>query len=214
VVRPPAGGRDGAEPRADAAGRSVNPGDAPGVRQITICRNPGDRGLSGVAPACRHGVNQKCIRRLMRLMCVRRENSPSDCFLNLLTGDLPEAQHQQAEKGAQDLHLSDSGGLRVDRPGQGLKRRHHHSADAAHAQGSNRWRLNGSFLYPGAIMDWFTCKVLAWRKSNAGGRVSRVEAPNETIHRYGAPGIMNTDQGSRCISCAWTDRLSGSAPRS
>ena len=40
-----------------------------------------------------HGVNQKRIRRLMRLMRVRRENGPPDRFLNLLTADLPEAQH-------------------------------------------------------------------------------------------------------------------------
>ena len=43
-----------------------------------------------------HAVNEKRIRRLMRLMRVRRENSPPDCFLTLLTADLPKAQHQQA----------------------------------------------------------------------------------------------------------------------
>ena len=39
-----------------------------------------------------HAVNEKRIRRLMRLMRRRRENSPPDCFLTLLPADLPEAE--------------------------------------------------------------------------------------------------------------------------
>lgn len=57
-------------------------------------------------------------------------------------------------------------------------------------------------------MDWFTRKVLAWRLS------SRLDADclasgalNEAIHRFGAPRIMNTDQGSQLTSFLWTDRL-------
>jgi putative transposase len=41
-----------------------------------------------------HAVNEKRIRRMMRLMRVRRENSPPDCFLTLLIADLPQARHQ------------------------------------------------------------------------------------------------------------------------
>jgi putative transposase len=41
-----------------------------------------------------HPVNEKRIRRLMRLMGVRRENSVPHCFLNLLTADLSDAKHQ------------------------------------------------------------------------------------------------------------------------
>ena len=52
-----------------------------------------------------HAVNEQRIRRLMRLMRVRRENSPPDCILTLLTADLPKAQYQQARKGEQDLSL-------------------------------------------------------------------------------------------------------------
>ena len=87
-----------------------------GVRQMTWhLRNEG------------HAMNEKRIRRLMRLMRVRRENSPPDCFLPLLTADLPKAQHQQARKGAQDLPLS--AGRAADRQVQsGLVRRHHVSA--------------------------------------------------------------------------------------
>ena len=47
-----------------------------------------------------HAVNEKRIRRLMRLMRVRRENNVPHCFLTLLTADLPETQYQQAREGA------------------------------------------------------------------------------------------------------------------
>ena len=40
-----------------------------------------------------HAVNEKRIRRLMRLMRRRRENSPPDCFLTLLRADPSETQH-------------------------------------------------------------------------------------------------------------------------
>jgi len=76
-----------------------------------------------------HAVSEKRIRRLMRLMRVRRENSPPDCFLTLLAADLPEAQHQQARQGAQNLSLS--AGWTADRPAKsGVVQRHHLPADA------------------------------------------------------------------------------------
>ena len=99
-----------------------------GVRQMTwYLQNDG------------HGVNQKRIRRLMRLMRVRRENSPPDCFLNLLTADLPEARHQQAREGAQDLPLS-AGRAARGTAQPGLVRRHHLFADA---QGRSAWPRTG-----------------------------------------------------------------------
>ncbi len=58
-----------------------------------------------------------------------------------------------------------------------------------------------------AIMDWFTRKVMTWRNSNTLEADFSVEALNEAIHRFGPPGIMNTDQGSQFTSFAWTDRL-------
>lgn len=148
-----------------------------------------------------HGVNQKRIRRLVRLMRVRRENGPPDRFLTLLTADLPEAQHQQAEEGAQDLSLSGSGGLQVDHPGQVW------CADITYLP------MRRGFLYLVAIMDWFTRKVLAWRISNTLEADFCVEALNEAIHRFGAPGIMNTDQGSQFTYFVWTDRLKRAGTR-
>lgn len=42
---------------------------------------------------------------------------------------------------------------------------------------------------------------------HAGGRLSRVEALNAAIHRFGPLKIMDTDQGSQFTSFVWTDRL-------
>ena len=67
--------------------------------------------------------------------------------------------------------------------------------------------MRRGFLYLIAIMDWHTRKVPAWRVSNTLDTDFCVEALNEAIHRFGAPDIMNTDQGSQFISFAWTDRL-------
>jgi putative transposase len=62
-------------------------------------------------------------------------------------------------------------------------------------------------------VDWHTRKVLAWRISNTLEVGFCVDALNEAIHKFGAPDILNTDQGSRLISFAWTDRLRRSIVR-
>jgi len=67
--------------------------------------------------------------------------------------------------------------------------------------------MRKGFLYLVAIMGWFTRKILAWRISNTLEADFCVEALNETIHKFGPPEIMNTDQGSQFTSFAWTDRL-------
>ncbi len=67
--------------------------------------------------------------------------------------------------------------------------------------------MHKGFLYLVAIMDWFTRKVLAWCISNTLEPEFCLEALNETIHRFGPPGIMNTDQGSQFTSFDWTERL-------
>jgi putative transposase len=67
--------------------------------------------------------------------------------------------------------------------------------------------MRRGFLCLVAIIDWFTCKVLAWRISNTPEADLCVEALNDAIHKSGTPEIMNTDQGSQFTSFAWTDRL-------
>ncbi|WP_420496767.1 IS3 family transposase [Szabonella alba] len=127
-----------------------------------------------------YGVNQKRIRRLMRLM--------------RLMPIYQKPNTSKPRKGHKTYPYL-LAGLRVDRPGQVW------CADITYLP------MRRGFLYLVAIMDWFTRKVLSWRISNTLEADFCVEALNEAIHRFGAPGIMNTDQGSQFTSFAWTDRL-------
>ncbi len=140
-----------------------------GVRQMTWhLRNEG------------HLVNQKRIRRLMRLM-----------------GLMPIYQRPNTSKAAKGNKIYPYllRGLRVGRPNQVW------CADITYLP------MRRGFLYLVAIMDWYTRKVLAWRISNTLEADFCVEALNEAIHKFGPPEIMNTDQGSQFTSFAWTDRL-------
>ncbi len=140
-----------------------------GVRQMTWhLRNEG------------HLVNEKRIRRLMRLM-----------------GLMPIYQKPNTSRPAKGHKIYPYllRGLCVDRPNQVW------CADITYLP------MRRGFLYLVAIMDWHTRKVLAWRISNTLEADFCVEALNEAIHRFGTPEIMNTDQGSQFTSFAWTDRL-------
>lgn len=140
-----------------------------GVRQITWhLQNEG------------HAVNQKRVRRLMRLI--------------RLTPIYLKPDTSKPAKGHKTYPYL-LGGLRVERPNQVW------CADITYLP------MRKGFLYLVAVMDWFTCKVLAWRISNAPEADFCGEALNEAIHRFGPPEIMNTDQGSQFTSFAWTDRL-------
>ncbi|TYC65079.1 IS3 family transposase [Stappia sp. BW2] len=140
-----------------------------GVRQMTWhLKNEG------------HRVNEKRIRRLMRLM-----------------GLMPIYQKPNTSRPAKGHKIWPYllKGLRVDRPN------HVWAADITYLP------MRRGFLYLVAIIDWFTRKVLAWRISNTLEADFCVEALNEAVHKFGSPEIMNTDQGSQFTSFAWTDRL-------
>lgn len=133
-----------------------------------------------------HPVNQKRIRRLMRLM-----------------GPMPIYQKPNTGKAAK-VHKTYPyllKGLRVTRPNQVW------AADITYLS------MRRGFLYLVAIIDWHTRKVLAWRISNSLEAEFCVEALNEAIARFGRREIMNTDQGSQFASIAWTDRLRRSGVR-
>nr|WP_261399229.1 IS3 family transposase [Leisingera daeponensis] len=146
-----------------------------GVRQMTWhLRNEG------------HLVNEKRIRRLMRVM-----------------GLMPIYQKPNTSKAAKGHKTFPYllRGLRVGRPNQVW------AADITYLP------MRKGFLYLVAIIDWHTRKVLAWRISNTLEADFCVEALNEAIHKFGPPEIMNTDQGSQFSSFARTDRLRRSGVR-
>lgn len=68
--------------------------------------------------------------------------------------------------------------------------------------------MRRGFLYPLAIMDWASRKVIAWRLSNTMDAEFCVAAMKETIARYGTSGIFNTDQESQFTSFTFTNTLS------
>lgn len=127
-----------------------------------------------------HLVNEKRVRRLMRLM-----------------GLMPIYQKPNTSRPGRGHKTYPYllRGLRVDRPNQVW------CSDITYLP------MRRGFLYLVAIMDWHTRKVLAWRISNTLEADFCVEALNEAIHKFGPPEIMNTDQGSQFTSFAWTDRL-------
>ncbi len=140
-----------------------------GVRQITWhLQNEG------------HAVNEKRIRRPMRLMRL-----------------MPICQKPDTSKPAKGPKTCPCllAGLRIDRPNQVW------CADITYLP------MRKGFLYLVAIMDWFTRKVLAWRISNKLEAGFCLEALNEAIHEFGPPEIINTDRGSQFTSFDWTDRL-------
>ncbi len=127
-----------------------------------------------------HPVNEKRIRRLMRLM-----------------GLMPIYQKPNTSKPTKGHKIYPYllRKLRVNRPDQVW------AADITYLP------MRRGFLYLVAIIDWHTRKVLAWRISNTLEAEFCVEALNEAIYRFGPPEIMNTDQGSQFTSFAWTDQL-------
>ena len=60
--------------------------------------------------------------------------------------------------------------------------------------------MRRGFVYLCAVLDWATRKVLSWRLSNSLTADPCVDALEEAIVKYGAPEIMNTDQGSQFTS--------------
>ncbi len=69
------------------------------------------------------------------------------------------------------------------------------------------------FVYLAVVLDWATRRILAWRLSNSLTADFCVEALDEAITRYGAPEIMNTDQGSQFTGTEFIDTLTQHAIR-
>ena len=60
--------------------------------------------------------------------------------------------------------------------------------------------MSRGFLYFVAVMDWASRRVLSWRLSNTMTADFCVEALEAALAEYGAPDIVNTDQGSQFTS--------------
>jgi len=86
-------------------------------------------------------------------------------------------------------------GLKIDRPNQ------------VWAMDITYIPMARGFVYLAAVVDWFSRRVLSYRVSITMEANFCVEALQEALTKYGAPGIFNTDQGSQFTSEAFTDVL-------
>ena len=84
-------------------------------------------------------------------------------------------------------------GMTIDRPNQ------------VWAMDTTYIPMRRGFVYLTAVVDWATRRVLAFRVSISLAADVAVEALNEAIARYGAPEIMNTDQGSQFTASSFID---------
>lgn len=133
-----------------------------------------------------YAVNEKLIRRLMRLMRLmpiyRQPNTSK-----------PSKGHKTYPYLLR--------GLRVDRPNQVR------CVDITYLP------MRHGFLYLVAIMDWHTrMATLVANREHAGCRLLLRDAKRSYLW-FGAPDIMNSDQVSQFKSFAWTDRLRRSGIR-
>jgi putative transposase len=120
-----------------------------------------------------HAVGRKHVATLMRRMGI-------------------EALYQKANTSrrhaAHPIYPYRLRGLRIDTPNQ------------VWAMDTTYIPMRRGFVYLTVVLDWATRRVLAWRLSNSLGADVAVAAVEEAIAKYGAPEIMNTDQGSQFTS--------------
>ncbi len=60
--------------------------------------------------------------------------------------------------------------------------------------------MRHGFVYFAAVMDWYSRRILSWRLSDTLTADFCVEALESAMDEYGAPEIVNTDQGSQFTS--------------
>lgn len=123
-----------------------------------------------------HQVNRKRVRRLMRLKAIYRRPRTSKPALG------------------NKVYPYLLNGVAITRANQVW------AADITYIP------MQHGFLYLIAIIDWYSCYVLAWRFSNTLDTDFCVEALEEAFE-HGKPEIFNTDQGSQFTSEAFTHLL-------
>jgi len=55
-------------------------------------------------------------------------------------------------------------------------------------------------MYLTAIIDWYSRKIVGWRLADTLETYHVLEAVRDAVERYGAPAILNSDQGSQFTS--------------
>lgn len=73
--------------------------------------------------------------------------------------------------------------------------------------------MRRGFVYLCAVVDWASRKILSHRVSISMDTSFCIEALQEALERFGAPEIVNTDQGSQFTSLAFTQAVLDSGAR-
>ena len=66
------------------------------------------------------------------------------------------------------------------------------------------------FVYLAVLLDWFSRRVLSWRRPINMEAAFCVEALEEALARHRGPEVINTDQGSQFTGAAFTGVLADS----
>jgi putative transposase len=128
-----------------------------------------------------HLVNQKRVRRLLRLMG--------------LMAIYPKPKHLSKSHPEHKIYPYLLNGVDISAPNQIW------SSDITYV------RLRSGFIYLVAIIDWYSRYVLSWRISNSLDASFCIDALQDALLYYGCPEIFNTDQGSQFTSEGFTDIL-------
>lgn len=132
-----------------------------------------------------HLVNQKRVRRLMRLMGIE--------------AIYPKPKLSQRDEGHKVFPYL-LRGFEIHRP------------DQVWASDITYIRMHRGFVYLVAIIDWYSRYVLAWSVSVTMDVHFCLEALEKALN-LGKPGIFNTDQGSQFTSREFTGLLLGGGIR-
>lgn len=127
-------------------------------------------------------VNAKRVRRLMRKMNLMAIY-PTKC---LSKGGKPEYFHPYLLRN-----------LEVTRPNQVW------STDISYIP------MQGGFMYLYAVIDVYSRYIVGWRLSNTLSANNALDLMEDCIRKWGAPEIVNSDQGSQYTTKAWQELLEG-----
>lgn len=125
-------------------------------------------------------VNPKRIRRLMRKMGLEAIY-PQKC---LSKGGRPKYFHPYLLRG-----------MAITRPNQVW------STDISYIP------MKGGFMYLYAVIDVYSRFIVGWRLSNTLSASNCYELIKDCVRMYGAPEIVNSDQGSQYTTKEWEEQL-------
>ncbi|VAW80538.1 Mobile element protein [hydrothermal vent metagenome] len=121
-------------------------------------------------------VNDKRVRRLMRLQCIEaiypKQNLSKRGLIKYIKPYLLR-------------------GLIIDRPNQVW------AIDITYIP------MEQGFMYLSAVIDLYSRFVVGWRLSNSLEAATQTELINQCIAEHGTPQIINSDQGSQYTSPQW-----------